>query len=436
MRKIDYRQINETLYTEVLPNGLTVYLLPKAGFHKTYGLFSTDYGSIDNQFVPLGKTEAVRVPDGIAHFLEHKMFEKEAGDIFQVFGKQGASANAFTSFTKTSYLFSATENIRLNLETLLDFVQEPYFTPESVDKEKGIIGQEIGMYQDDPYFVQFSGLLESLYPEHPLAVDILGTVATIDQITADDLYLCYNTFYHPSNMKLLVVGNIDPEETMAWIRENQAGKDFPAVEAGEIQRIFSEESLSQIRAEASRTLPLSRGKGALGIRGRLADLPVDSREMVRFRYAANLLLALLLGNTSGNYLRLYNEGLIDDSFGYEYTLDRGFHFVGLYGDSDQPEAMIEALKEILFNFAKDPEVNETNLELLKKKMLGKYFQSLNSLEYIANQFTQSQYGDLTIFDVPEIIPTITLQDVLAAGETLLHAEASGVYYLYPEEGAN
>ena len=122
MRKIDYRQINETLYTEVLPNGLTVYLLPKAGFHKTYGLFSTDYGSIDNQFVPLGKTEAVRVPDGIAHFLEHKMFEKEAGDIFQVFGKQGASANAFTSFTKTSYLFSATENIRLNLETLLDFV--------------------------------------------------------------------------------------------------------------------------------------------------------------------------------------------------------------------------------------------------------------------------------------------------------------------------
>src|SRR5699024_2012538 len=131
--------------------------------------------------------------------------------------------------------------------------------------------------------------------------------------------------------------------------------------------------------EASRTLPLSRGKGALGVRGRLADLPIDSRELVRFRYGANLLLALLLGNTSGNYLRLYNEGLIDDSFGYEYTLDRGFHFVGLYGDSDQPEVMIEALKEILFNFAKDPEVNETNLELLKKKMLGKYFQSLNSL---------------------------------------------------------
>lgn len=433
MHKIDYQQINETLYTEVLSNGLTVYLLPKAGFHKTYGLFSTNYGSIDNQFVPLGEAEAVRVPDGIAHFLEHKMFEKEAGDVFQIFGKQGASANAFTSFTKTSYLFSATENIRLNLETLLDFVQQPYFTPDSVNKEKGIIGQEIGMYQDDPYFVQFSGLLESLYPEHPLAVDILGTVETIDQITADDLYLCYNTFYHPSNMKLLVVGNIDPDETMAWIRENQAGKDFPAVEAGEIQRVFPKESLSQIRKSASRTLPLSRGKGALGVRGRMADLPEDARELLRFRYGVNLLLALLLGNTSSNYLRLYNEGLIDDSFGFEYTLDRGFHFVGLYGDSDQPERMIEAVKAVLFNFANDPEVNESNLELLKKKMLGKYFQSLNSLEYIANQFTQSQFGDLTIFDVPDIIPTISLQDVLAAGETLLHEKASGVYYLYPEE---
>lgn len=436
MRKIQYEQINETLYTEVLPNGLTVFLLPKAGFHKTYGLFSTNYGSIDNAFVPLGETEPVQVPDGIAHFLEHKMFEKEAGDIFQTFGKQGASANAFTSFTKTSYLFSATDNIRLNLETLLDFVQEPYFTEASVNKEKGIIGQEIGMYQDDPYFVQFSGLLESLYPEHPLAVDILGTVATIDQITADDLYLCYNTFYHPSNMKLLVVGNIDPEETMSWIKENQSGKEFPAVEAGEIQRRLPEESLAQIRKTASRQLPLTRGKGALGIRGLMSELPEDPTELLRFRYAMNLLLALLLGNTSGNYLRLYNEGIIDDSFGFEYNLDRGFHFAGLYGDSDQPEAMIDAVQEILMGYADDPEVNEANLELLKKKLLGKYFQSLNSLEYIANQFTQSQFGELTIFDVPELIRTIRLKDVLAAGKTLIKEEVVCRYFLFPEEGAD
>ena len=265
MHKITYDQINETLYTEVLPNGLTVYLLPKAGYHKTYGLFSTNYGSLDNRFVPLGESEPVTVPDGIAHFLEHKLFEKEAGDVFQVFGKQGASANAFTSFTKTSYLFSATDQIRLNLETLLDFVQEPYFTKESVEKEKGIIGQEIGMYQDDPYFLQFSGLLAQMYPDHPLAVDILGTVETIDKITPEDLYLCYRTFYQPSNMKLLVVGNIDPEETMDWIKANQTGKEFP--EATPIRREFPEESLANLQRTGSRKLPLSRSKGALGIKG-------------------------------------------------------------------------------------------------------------------------------------------------------------------------
>lgn len=431
MHKITYDQINETLYTEVLPNGLTVYLLPKAGYHKTYGLFSTNYGSLDNRFVPLGESEPVTVPDGIAHFLEHKLFEKEAGDVFQVFGKQGASANAFTSFTKTSYLFSATDQIRLNLETLLDFVQEPYFTKESVEKEKGIIGQEIGMYQDDPYFLQFSGLLAQMYPDHPLAVDILGTVETIDKITSEDLYLCYRTFYQPSNMKLLVVGNIDPEETMDWIKANQAGKEFP--EATPIRREFPEESLANLQRTGSRKLPLSRSKGALGIKGLMGDLPKDSRELLRFRYSINLLLALLFGNTSGNYLRLYDEGVIDDSFGFEYDLDREFSFAAFFGDSDAPEVMIEAVQQILLHFATDPEVNEANLALLKKKMLGKYFQSLNSLEYIANQFTQSLFGELTVFDVPEVIASVTLADVLAAGKVLINQDAFVTYYLYPEE---
>ena len=431
MHKITYDQINETLYTEVLPNGLSVYLLPKAGYHKTYGLFSTNYGSLDNRFVPLGASEPVTVPDGIAHFLEHKLFEKEAGDVFQVFGKQGASANAFTSFTKTSYLFSATDQIRLNLETLLDFVQEPYFTKESVEKEKGIIGQEIGMYQDDPYFLQFSGLLAQMYPDHPLAVDILGTVETIDKITPEDLYLCYRTFYQPSNMKLLVVGNIDPEETMEWIKTNQADKDFP--KATPIHREFPEESLANIQRTGSRKLPLSRSKGALGIKGLVKDLPKESRELLRFRYSINLLLALLFGNTSRNYLRLYDEGVIDDSFGFEYDLDREFSFAAFFGDSDAPETMLAAVQQILLNYDTDPEVNEANLALLKKKMLGKYFQSLNSLEYIANQFTQSLFGDLTVFDVPEVIASVTLADVLAAGKVLIKKEAFTTYYLYPEE---
>ena len=188
------------------------------------GLFSTNYGSIDNIFGYAGE-ELKSVPDGIAHFLEHKLFEKEEGDVFQKFGDQGASANAFTSFTRTSYLFSASNRVKENLLTLLDFVQEPYFTPETVEKEKGIIGQEIQMYQDDPNWRQFFGILNNMYPKHPLHIDIAGTIESIAEITADDLYRCYETFYHPSNMTLFVVGDIDPNEMMTWIKENQATKD-------------------------------------------------------------------------------------------------------------------------------------------------------------------------------------------------------------------
>ncbi|HCE12568.1 MAG TPA: peptidase M16, partial [Enterococcus sp.] len=299
MNKKVYQQINETLYEEVLDNGLTVYLLPKIDFHKTYGLFSTNYGSIDNHF-GYHPDDLKQVPDGIAHFLEHKLFEKEDGDVFQKFGQQGASANAFTSFTKTSYLFSATDQIQKNLMTLLDFVQAPYFTEETVEKEKGIIGQEIQMYDDDPNWQQFFGIIKNLYPKHPLHIDIAGTVTSIADITAEDLYLCYNTFYHPSNMVLFIVGNIDPEETMTWIKENQKDKDFP--EAKAIIRQFPAETVADIMPESSMQMPVTRAKGVLGIKGDLDKLPTDGRELLRFKNALNLLFQMLFGNTSANYL--------------------------------------------------------------------------------------------------------------------------------------
>lgn len=422
-----YDQINETLYSEVLPNGLTVYLLPKAGFHKTYGLFTTDYGSIDNTFIPQGGSDFVTVPDGIAHFLEHKMFESPKGDVFQEFGKLGASANAFTSFTKTSYLFSATDNIRQNIDTLLDFVQEPYFTTETVEKEKGIIGQEIQMYQDDPNWRLFFGIIGNLYPKHPLHIDIAGTIDSIAQITAEDLYLCYNTFYHPSNMRLFIVGNIQPEETMAWIKENQGAKVFP--EATSIQRRFPAEGPREVLPLTELTMPINRAKGVLGIKGDETRLPASPRERLRYRTAINLLLQMLFGSTSKNYLRLYNEGIIDDTFSYEFTMDRSFHFADFSGDSEEPEAMVKAVAAILLAFKEDPEITNENLALLKKRMLGKYFQSLNSLEYIANQFNQELFGDATLFDLPEIIASIQLSDILAAGENFIHSEAMSRFFM-------
>ena len=423
MDKVAYQKINEILYKEILPNGLTVYLLPKAGYHKTYGLFSTNYGSIDNEFIPRGGTEYIKVPDGIAHFLEHKMFEKEDGDVFQKFGEQGASANAFTSFTRTSYLFSTTDQLKLYLGTLLDFVQAPYFTEESVQKEQGIIGQEIQMYQDDPGWQQFFAILKNMYPKHPLHIDIAGTIDSIAEITAEDLYTCYNTFYHPSNMTLFVVGNLEPEALMAFIRENQAKKTFEAPEP--IQRRFPQESPDEIIKRSEEKMPITIPKAIVGIKG-LAELPKDNKERLIFKISMDLLFQMILGTTSQNYLRLYNEGLLDDSFGYEFSLDRSFDFGG---DSENPQMLADRLTEILLHFDSDPEVNEKNLTLLKKKMLGKYFQSLNSLEYVANQFTQSLYGEWTLFDMPEIIQEIELTDVLAAGKLFIKEEAFTRFYM-------
>lgn len=428
MNKTEYEQINETLYHEVLPNGLTVYLLPKNDYHKTYGLFSTNYGSIDNEFIPYGEKEKVKVPDGIAHFLEHKLFEKEDGDVFQLFGQQGASANAFTSFTKTSYLFSTTDQVEQNLTTLIDFVQAPYFTEETVNKEKGIIGQEIQMYEDDPNWRMFFGILNNLYPAHPLHIDIAGTVESIDKITAQDLYTCYRTFYQPSNMVLFVVGKMEPEKLMKLIRENQEAKNFPPKQ--EIVRYFPENTKEIIKQSALEAA-ITRDKFVLGIKG-LDTLPQEGTELLRYKTAINLLFQMILGNTSRNYLAMYNQGIIDDSFGFEFSLDREFHFADFSGDRDEPEKAAEKVKEIILGFADDPEVSEMNLDLLKKKMLGQYFQSLNSIEYIANQFTQSLFGDRTLFDLPEIIDSIQMKDVLAAGEAFISEEAFSEFYMRPK----
>lgn len=429
MNKTEYPQINETLYYEVLSNGLTVYLLPKKEYHKTYGLFSTNYGSIDNEFVPYGKSEKIKVPDGIAHFLEHKLFEKEDGDVFQLFGQQGASANAFTSFTKTSYLFSTTDQVEKNLTTLLDFVQAPYFTKETVNKEKGIIGQEIQMYEDDPNWRLFFGILNNLYPNHPLHIDIAGTVESIDKISADDLYTCYHTFYQPSNMILFVVGNLEPEQLMSLIRTNQSAKDFPPAQP--IQRYFPKNT-HEIIAKSELEAAVNRHKFVLGIKG-LDNLPQEGSELLRYKTAINLLFQLLLGNTSQNYLKMYNEGLIDDSFGFEFTLDREFHFADFSGDTDQPEAAAKQVKQFILNFENDPEITTGNLTLLKKKMLGQYFQSLNSIEYIANQFTQSLFGEQTLFDVPQIIDSIQLEDVLETGRAFINNEAFSEFYMHPKK---
>ncbi|HCM88564.1 MULTISPECIES: pitrilysin family protein [Vagococcus] len=430
MKKIFYPSINETLYTGTLDNGLEVTLLPKLDFHKTYGLFTTNYGSIDNDFVPLGQDNFTKVPDGIAHFLEHKLFEKEDEDVFQKFGKQGASSNAFTSFTRTSYLFSSTDNTLKNIQTLLDFVQDPYFTEESVNKEKGIIAQEIRMYQDDPNWRLYFGIINNLYPKHPLHIDIAGTEESINRITAEDLYLCYNTFYHPSNMNLFIVGNLEPERLMTFIKENQAQKEF--VPSQSIKRRFPIETSNEIIKEDRIELSVNRPKAIVGLKG-LDTVPEDGFERLKYQTSLQLLLHLLFGDTSESYLEMYNDVLIDDSFSYEFTLDRSFHFADFSTDTSEPERFANQMINLILKSKDSPELNERNLNLAKRKMMGRHLQSLDSLEYIANQFSTMKFGETTLFDFAEVIDSIELKDLLVVQENFVRPEGLSRFFIYPKQ---
>lgn len=428
MEKIVYEQLKETLYYEKLPNGLDVYILPKQGFNKTFATFTTKYGSMDNTFVPLGKEEMIRVPDGIAHFLEHKLFEKEDHDAFQLFSKQGASANAFTSFTRTAYLFSCTSNVEQNLNTLLNFVQEPYFSEKTVEKEKGIIGQEIQMYQDNPDWRLYFGLIDSLFVKHPIKIDIAGTIESISKITKDLLYECYETFYHPSNMLLFVVGAIDPEETMDLVRENQAKKDYK--NQSEIVRSFEEEPDEVNEKKKIISMPVQTTKCLVGIKA--TNLKEKGKALLKQEIALTLLLDYLFGKSSVHYESLYNEGLIDDSFSYDYTEENNFGFAMVGGDTKQPDELEERLKSILLNTNYD-QLDEAALERVKKKKIGGFLRSLNSPEYIANQFTRYAFNESSLFEALTVLESLTVQDLQEVAKLLLSEERMSVCQVLPKK---
>ena len=419
-----YKQFQEDVYTEEMDNGLQVVIIPKQEFNKTYALFTTKYGSIDNEFIPMGMKKFVSVPDGIAHFLEHKMFEKEDGDVFQHFSKQGASANAYTSFTKTSYLFQASDHIYENLGLLIDFVQNPYFTDETVEKEKGIIAQEIQMYQDNPDWQLQFALLNNLFPKHPIHIDIAGTVESIQDITAEDLYMCYDTFYHPSNMQLVIVGNIDPEIAMAFVRDNQRRKDY--IKMPEVRRRFPIEQAKDIKKGSRMRMPVSKPKVLVGGRY-FGELPSNNKERRKFQYAALFGLSLLFGNTSRNYNYWYQSSLIDDSFGFDFNLDRDICFFSIGGDTEQPERLAQQIEVALFEMSA-VDFSSEKLERLKKKQIGRLINKMNSLEFIASHYDEDGDG-ITLFDLPAIIESITITDVKAVMNQIIDLNAMTKVYM-------
>lgn len=410
MHKVEFEQLDETLYHEKLENGLEVFILPKKGFSKTFATFTTKYGSIDNHFVPRGEKEAIKVPDGIAHFLEHKMFEKEEGDIFQQFSKQGASANAYTSFTRTAYLFSATGQINENIETLLDFVQEPYFTEQTVEKEKGIIAQEITMYDDQPDWRLYFGIIENMYKNHPVKIDIAGTVDSIQDITAEHLYTCYNTFYHPSNMVLFVVGAVEPEQMMKLVKENQDRKTFE--DAQEIERIFPEEPLEVAIKERVLNMSVQKPKVFVGIKPEKMDL--QGEEMLKHELAAELAFELLFGRTSDFYHHAYEKNWIDESYSFDYSLENGFGYAIIGSDTAEPETLAAEIKHTIANAVEKWPFGQADLDRMRRKKIGFFLRALNSPEYIANQFTRYTFNGMNLFDVVPTLEEIEVADLQAA----------------------
>ncbi|MED1784734.1 pitrilysin family protein [Brevibacillus fortis] len=405
MQTTVFDQVNETVYHETLQNGLQVYLVPKQGFSKTYAVFTTRYGSIDSHF-RTRSGEEINVPDGIAHFLEHKMFEKKDRDVMHEFSKNGASCNAFTSFNRTAYLFSCTDKLDDNLNLLLDYVQDPYFTDASVEKEKGIIGQEITMYDDNPDWKVYMNLLKAMYQKYPINIEIAGTIETISHITKEYLYQCYETFYHPANMLLLVVGSFEPEAMMKLIRENQGAKEFPP--APQITRVFPEEPSAPAEAKVEAFLTVGLPKCMIGIKEKENGLTKEA--LLKRELTTKLVLDIAFGTSSAVYERLYDSELITESFDFDYSSEQDYAYTIIGGDTPDPERLVETIKSEMEQL-KQNGIAQDDFERAKRKKIGNFLRSLNSVEFIANQFTSFKFNGNDLFSVVPTLESITREDV-------------------------
>ncbi len=406
MKTIQYKTLQETLYYEKLNNGLEVYLLPKEGFSKTYGLFTTHFGSVDTTFVPLNEKEMIKVPDGIAHFLEHKMFDMSDGDASDKFARLGASTNAFTSSSRTAYLFSTTSNEDQCIELLLDFVQEINLTKESVEKEKGIINQEIGMYDDDPDWRCYFGSIQNLYQNHPVKIDIAGTVDTVNEIDKDTLEKCYHTFYHPSNMMLFVVGNIEPTSTMELIKANQKKKHFEI--RNEIMREKCIESKAIDKKEESLAMDVVMPKVIVSMK--INDILEVPSERLKRELSMNLLLDLLFAKSSPLYEEWVREGIINDSFSANFTQERDYSFLQIGGDTKDPERLKSKIIELI-DYMKDYEVDKDAFLRTQKKNIGILTSVFNSPEAIANLFSRYYFEGIMVFDLIDCVSSLTIADL-------------------------
>lgn len=383
------------------PSGLDILVCEMSGFSSTEALFGTRYGSINTMFKTKSDKDYTVVPEGIAHFLEHKLFENEDSDVFELYAKTGASANAFTSFDKTCYLFGCSENWQESLRILLSFVQSPYFTKESVAKEQGIIGQEINMCNDDPSWRVFFNMLRSMYHNHPVRIDIAGTIESIAQIDADLLYKCYNTFYNLHNMVLVIAGNVNVDEVLKI-----ADEELKPCENIELETVFPDEPYEVAVKEIHENRPVGVPMFNIGIKCK----PLNGYASVKAEMEADTVMNILCDTSSPLYKEMMDEGLINSTFGTEVFCGDGFFSLIFSGESDRPkEVMDRIFKEI--EKAKTEGLDEEHFEIIKKSNYGHSIKKWNGPNYVANSLINSYFSGVSGFDAFEILSEMKYEDV-------------------------
>ena len=396
-------KLNEKMFIKHLNNGLDLILIPKKGAIKKYAVYATHFGSINNKFIVPGSKELVEVPDGVAHFLEHKLFEEEDGvNALDKLSKLGANANAYTSFNHTAYLFECTQNFEESLDVLINFVQKPYLTDENVEKEKGIIGQEIKMYDDDPEWQLFFNFLNCLYKNHALTKDIAGTVESIADITPEILYKCYNTFYDPSNMVICIVGDFDVDYISNFVEERI--KDTEVKDA--IERFYGEVPQKIDENFVERKMDVSIPMFILGFRDDSnsnivgSGYKTDNFELINKHVAMEIIFEMILGKSTKFYEDLYNEGLVKKEFSADYTFEENYAYSSISGESSNVEAVVEKIKVEIERIKREG-LDEMEFERIKKMLYGEYVFLFNDVSKIASVVVSDYFKGVNSFDYVE-----------------------------------
>ena len=402
MKIIENSKVKEKLYIEKMENGLTVMFVPKPGIQKKYMIWGTNYGSNDNKFIVPGETEETEVPNGVAHFLEHKLFEQPNGtNSLDTLTTLGVNANAFTTNDHTAYLFECTNNFYPAMDELMDYVQHPYFTDENVEKEKGIIGQEIKMYDDYPDWKVYLNALKIMYHKNPIKIDVAGTVETISHIDKEILYKCYKTFYHPSNMIMVIVGDFEPEKIFEEVKKRLVEN----INKGEIKRINPTEEESIVESRIEDKFEVSMPLYTIGIKDKLET---DKRKLVKKDLAIEILLNIILGKSSETYQELYKEGIIFGEQGLSYEYGREYAHILISGQSTNPDKVYEKFKNTVKQL-KENGINQKDFERLKKMVYGRYIREYNDVSDIARMFLTDALKGICSFDYLEEIEGITVE---------------------------